>query len=375
MDKFWKGFLETSFNSVNYIKKILKNGSEGIFSWIIWWILQDTTSWANTRWSLKVYSHTIERLLYNWSLIKPFYKIQDIIERVSWDVVEILDKGEIFHKNLLVDIRWLVEYRLLLFWILQLLKDSGFKKENLEWSDRNVNRIIFNILQDPALSSFLIILKGFGIIDLNNESLDVDEVEDEVKIENIDREETVKKLIEMWAVCTFDGEIEDIKYDYPETIESLTHRAGSKVTFRIRKKIPKKWKEEFYYTIKRSLTEEEEIQLIEEWKLEPIERIETKRRFEKQLWILSQVHKVKTAIGKFWLIEVGRKKKKRIRYELDWVKFDFDLQEGVPEFMEIESTKYSSIVKYIGKLWLQDYEMSSEWGTEFADRVRRKKWN
>jgi hypothetical protein len=53
---------------------------------------------------------------------------------------------------------------------------------------------MFDILKDKALSALLVVLKSYGLIDLSQNQINEYEVEEEVKVLNVDKEETIQKL-------------------------------------------------------------------------------------------------------------------------------------------------------------------------------------
>ena len=54
--------------------------------------------------------------------------------------------------------------------------------------------------------------------------------------------------------------------------------------------------------------------------------------------------------------KIREKKKHRVSYALDGMEFDFDIYEGIPEFLEIEGPDGDTIQQWVVKLGLEKYE-------------------
>lgn len=201
------------------------------------------------------------------------------------------------------------------------------------------------------------------------------EIEEEVKLINIDKKKIIKKLKEKWAKLVFSGEVEDTYFDYPDGQRKLQESWWMKSTFRIRKRTHDDGRVEHFYTIKRKLSPEEEAALIESWQLEPQE-IKTRRCHEKEL-IIKDFEKFKKKIKALGLVEVRKKIKKRESYifpDKDGIKFDFDSYEGYNDILELEGNS-NSIIKEV----IEDKDLELAWyerlvwgSTKFFEDPRTK---
>ena len=165
-------------------------------------------------------------------------------------------------------------------------------------------------------------------------------LEKEIKILEIDKQEVVKKLLELWAEKTFEGFIHDVYYDFPND-PNHKMEANNRM-FRLRKK----W-EEHIYTIKnkrRGIGRKEKVIAKDEHET-PVTNIES---FSKVL-------------EKYGMKQTREKKKHRVSYSLKNMEFDFDIYEGIPEFLEIEGPDGKTIQEWVGRLGLENYEQMLGW--------------
>ena len=166
-------------------------------------------------------------------------------------------------------------------------------------------------------------------------------LEKEIKILEIDREEVVKKLLDLWAEKTFEWYIHDIYYDFPDDV---THKMeANNRMFRLRKK-----GEEHIYTIKRKRKEYQET-----------EGAHAKDEHETPVTNITSFAKV---LEKYGMKKTREKKKHRVSYRLENMEFDFDIYEWIPEFLEIEWPSWDEIQKWVEKLGLEEYEQML-WGS------------
>ncbi len=165
-------------------------------------------------------------------------------------------------------------------------------------------------------------------------------LEKEIKILEIDREAVVKKLLELWALKTFEGFIHDVYYDFPNNPDHKME-ANNRM-FRLRKK-----GEEHIYTIKRKRKEYQK----SEW-------AHVKDEHETPVTNIESFAKV---LEKYGMKQTREKKKHRVSYKLGDVEFDFDLYEWIPEFLEIEGPDGKTIRKWVKKLDLQQHEQMLWW--------------
>jgi len=167
-------------------------------------------------------------------------------------------------------------------------------------------------------------------------------LEKEIKILEINREEIVEKLIDLWAKKTFEGFIHDIYYDFPDDAPKNKMDANGRM-FRLRKK----W-EEHIYTIKNKRKEVKKA----EWVVAKDEH-ET---------AISDIESFAKVLEKYGMEKIREKKKHRVSYKLDGMEFDFDIYEWIPELLEIEGPDWDTIQSWVKKLWLENYEQML-WGS------------
>lgn len=166
-------------------------------------------------------------------------------------------------------------------------------------------------------------------------------LEKEIKILEIDVVWVKNKLIELWAVKTFEGFIHDIYYDFPDSDDNKLE--ANKRMFRIRKR-----GEEHIYTIKRKRN-----------KIKKKEQVQAKDEHETKITDIESFSKV---LEKYGMSKIREKKKFRISYRLEGVEFDIDNYEGIPDFLEIEWPDGDTIQEWVEKLWLSNYKQLL-WGS------------
>ena len=165
-------------------------------------------------------------------------------------------------------------------------------------------------------------------------------LEIELKILEIDQNEVIKKLEELWAEKTFEGEIHDVYYDFPDW-EDLKMEDNKRM-FRVRKK-----GEEHIYTIKRKRKSQGKL----EWAVIKDEH-ETK---------ISNVESFSKVLEKYWMTKTREKIKHRISYRLAWAEFDIDTYKEIPPFLEVEEESRENINFWIRKLWLESHDLLIGW--------------
>ena len=174
-------------------------------------------------------------------------------------------------------------------------------------------------------------------------------LEKEIKILDVNREELVKKLIDLWAEKTFEWFIHDIYYDF---VDGKNHKMDSNDRiFRIRKK----W-DIHLYTIKRKRNKKSE-----GWEdnLKVADEAES---------FITDIDSFTSVLEKYWMKKVREKKKHRVSFKLDGCEFDIDKYEEIPELMEIEAKTEEEIETFIKKLWLEANEkrkFGSRWLFEY----------
>ena len=161
-------------------------------------------------------------------------------------------------------------------------------------------------------------------------------LEVEIKILNIDTKTVIKQLETWWAEKTFEGEIHDVYYDFPDG-KDLKMEQNNRM-FRVRKK----W-EEHIYTIKRKRKQmwKEEWAAIKDEHETPISNVES---FQKVLL-------------KYGLTKTREKIKHRTSYAYKGAEFDIDIYDEIPAFLEIEEVSRKHIDAWIKLLKLEEHEV------------------
>lgn len=225
-----------------------------------------------------------------------------------------------------------------------LLQELLGKKTRVVISDvpSDLRHEIFNVIGDKYLTNLLFALKKYGFIDYSSNPINTFEEEKELKILNIPFAEVQEKLVTLWAKKVFEGDIEDIYYDYPDF---RFDSGNEKISFRIRRKVSEDGKEAYYYTIKRKRGEET---------LKNGLRVCYEKEFE--------IHHMGAfrdmLVDVLELIKLRRKQKRRVAYSLGWVKFDIDFYKWIPPLLEIEAAHSTEANEYIQKLGLENNETS-----------------
>ena len=167
-------------------------------------------------------------------------------------------------------------------------------------------------------------------------------LEKEIKILEINKDELIKKLEDLWAIKTFDWVIHDVYYDFPEWKDGMKMEDNQRM-FRVRKK----W-EEHIYTIKRKRKYIND----KEW-------VSAKDEHETSITNIESFSKV---LEKYGMKKTRQKIKHRISYKLDGMEFDIDKYENIPAILEIEGNNWDSIRSWVKKLWLKKYKQML-WGS------------
>lgn len=338
---------------------------------------------------INVISEKIRQILFdNWfalTLSIPEFPTLDemakMVKKGKIDEKLLRTKKDIVEAPVVRDIMQNISYRAFIYWVLQVLKwawfDTEEHKDKLKDVPDKIGNIIYDILRDPILTSFLVVLKSYWFIDLSDNQINKYEIEEEVKICNIwdQKANAIKKLEAMWAEKVFEWEVEDIYYDYPDSKSNLQNKWWVKSTFRVRTKKTKDWKIKHFYTIKRKLSKDEINVLIKHNVLKERE-VSTRKCYEKELEIFD-ISKFNNLIESFGLKESRRKKKQRISYAMkeEWkenggIKFDFDKYEWKQEMVELEASAGTSIKEWLVKLWLDNekkYIRMAHWSTKFFE--------
>lgn len=206
---------------------------------------------------------------------------------------------------------------------------------------------IENLMQNQ-LVRFLVFLKSFSLIEFSSNPINSFQVEEEIKILEIDKQKLISRIIQLWWKEVFNWHIEDIYYDFPN--KKLDKK---KKSFRIRLKtfFWEKNKRKIYYTLKKKdklASKFTGLRSCYEKELEVLNY----PFFENILWVI-------------WLRKYRRKQKERISYSLDlWkdkVKLDIDDYAWIPTLLEIEIENKKILTKLIDLLWLNSNERISNW--------------
>ncbi len=158
-------------------------------------------------------------------------------------------------------------------------------------------------------------------------------LEKEIKILEINKENLITKLEEIWAEKIFDWIIHDIYYDFIDW-EKRKLEENQRI-FRVRKK----W-EIHIYTIKRKRLKE----WAKEW-LVMNDEYETQITNPESFW---------RVLEKYWMTKTREKIKHRTSYKMSDAEFDIDEYEEIPIFLEIEASSAKIINNYIKKLDLKN---------------------
>lgn len=172
-------------------------------------------------------------------------------------------------------------------------------------------------------------------------------LEKEIKILEIDTRLVVKKLLDFWALKTFEGNICDTYYDFLDRAEFK--RDESERIFRLREKWDKS-----IYTIKEKkhiLSAQEKVVVKEEHEVEVPDA-----------WAFA---KTLTMQG---MIAIRKKEKHRISFKLGSVVFDIDTYKWIPTFLEIEWPSWDVIFDWVAKLFLHKQEQLVGWSRMVFDK-------
>lgn len=201
------------------------------------------------------------------------------------------------------------------------------------------------------------------------------DIEIEIKILEINKDEIIKKLEELWAELKFSGIISDVHFKFEDT---------KWAKLRIRKK-QKDWKKpKFSYTIKRKLKSENGAKISDEikWKIENMD--EFLSIINTNWWLKQILEKDNNldSLNQKWMWDIldkeliydKRKEKHRTSYVFEDVRFDIDEYDWIPVFMEIEANSTDKINDYIKILWLENYK-TSDVGSKWLFKIYGKKFD
>jgi len=158
----------------------------------------------------------------------------------------------------------------------------------------------------------------------------------EVKVIDINKEEIIRKLLELGAEKIFEGDITASSYDFEDS--RLTKDASF---IRLRKMGDKP-----FLTFKKKITQDH---------AKVMEETET------EIDNFDEMHKILLALG---LRPAKDYVKKRISYKLKNVRFEIDEYEKVPAYLEIEAPSLKLINEYVEKLGLDKNKVKTWTGKE-----------
>lgn len=173
-------------------------------------------------------------------------------------------------------------------------------------------------------------------------------LEKEIKILEINKEEIINKLKELWAINTFDWFIHDVYYDFPNW-DTMKMEYNNRL-FRVRKK----W-EIHLYTIKRKRNKKSDwwekwFKIADEW--------ENK---------ITDVDSFTKVLEKYWMKRTREKMKHRISFKLLNIEFDIDDYDWIPTLLEIEAPTTKIIKEYVKVLWLENHIQKKFWSRKLYD--------
>lgn len=159
-------------------------------------------------------------------------------------------------------------------------------------------------------------------------------LEKEIKILDIDIEQTVKKLENLWAKKTFEWYIHDIYYDFQEWENQKMDE--NKRLFRVRKK----W-DLHLYTIKRKRHK------LEWWE-------KSLKVADEAEYPITDVESFTSVLEKYWMKKIREKKKYRISFKFWDIEFDIDKYDNIPALLEIEAKSKKEIFWILKFLWFEN---------------------
>ncbi len=270
--------------------------------------------------------------------------IKDIHNYMTWvctQVDDIIRKSKFFTVKGRRYVLDNVQFRIFLHWIFQMLKKSWVDISDVIPEDvpDTLWKEIYNILRDKELTTLFIALKSYWLLEYSKNITNTFEVENELKILKVNKKSLEESLEELGAKKVFDGEIQDLYFDYPD--KRFDADKKEERSFRIRRRKDKGKKSDYFYTLKRK-------QAAKKWRI-------TRGANEKEYKIFGfdEFYKI---IEYFGLKPYRAKVKQRVSYsinnEKEHIKFDIDTYEEIPTLVEIECDNEKTVKKYIELLWL-----------------------
>ncbi|MDD3303141.1 MAG: hypothetical protein PHN31_06315 [Candidatus Gracilibacteria bacterium] len=370
------------------IRNLLNGGVEDIFTGINLGIIDHSDEGKSIKHEIDLLKDSFKLTINRGGNIPQALEIEKIIDNVSVKVKEILIKNGFGITNgqtvvgapIVEKIASTVSYRAFIYWVLKILKSTGFDTKEMTPVDvpNETGKVIYDILNDSVLTSLLIVLKSYEVIKMSGNKGNQFEYEEEVKICNIGKEKkgVINKLEDIGATKVFEGKVEDIYFDYPNKKKTLKQISDS--SFRLRVKTSVDGHKSYYYTIKKELSDQEKSELIKLGVLRD-RVVDTRICKEKEFEIDFEI--VKDIITRFGLQEFGKRKLKyRVSYEYheqgkedEGIKFDFDKYAGKQDMLEVEASMQQSISFWLKKLGLDDEKKYPRMATGSTKFFKNKK--
>lgn len=161
----------------------------------------------------------------------------------------------------------------------------------------------------------------------------------EVKVIDINKEEMVKKLLDLGAEKVFEGKLVSNLYDFEDKSIKKQHSL-----LRLRKK-----EDKVFLTFKKSISKE---------------RVKIEEETETDVKDFETVDKILQEIG--LLVRVANEKK-RTTYKINNTLFEIDEVESIPIFMEIEAPEENIIFEYVKKLGIDKEKVKNWSGKEILE--------
>ncbi|PZM86544.1 hypothetical protein DLH72_00550 [Candidatus Gracilibacteria bacterium] len=179
-------------------------------------------------------------------------------------------------------------------------------------------------------------------------------LEKEIKILDINKEKTIKKLEKLGALKTFEGFIHDVYYDF---LDGENYKLDqNKRLFRVRKK-----GDMHLYTIKRKRKKKD---YLGEKGIKVADEVE---------YQITDVDSFSSVLEKYGMKKIREKKKYRISYKIGEVEFDIDKYDEIPDLIEIEAKTKKEIKHFIKELGFEKH-IRKEFGSRKLYKHYGKKY-
>ncbi|MBD3304154.1 class IV adenylate cyclase [Candidatus Woesearchaeota archaeon] len=162
----------------------------------------------------------------------------------------------------------------------------------------------------------------------------------EVKVIDINKEEIIKKLLELGAEKVFEGDIQASSYDFEDNRLAKDH-----AFIRLRKKGDKT-----FLTYKKKINQD---------------YAKVMQELETEVKDFDEMQKILLAAGLKAAKDLDRKK--RTSFQIDNILFEIDEHENVPAYMEIEAPTLDLINEYVEKLGLDKEKVKTWTGKELLE--------